>query len=188
MDNTLFLEIPKIIKDALQKQLRVPRDAKTYGGRKKPISGNYPTPKSPPIASGNLINNIDVFWKDDLDSGKPELVVKMPDYWVWVDQGRRPGRYPPLSAIDRWSVVKPGMSGIRDKEGKFIPRKTLNFLRARSIAKYGYYKTDFVNKAINNVIDEITTKLGDAAGQYISDLLDESLKLYFQDTGINIKL
>jgi len=175
MDDKLFLEIPKIIKEALQKQLKVPRQSKTYDGRKKPISGN-------------LINNIDVFWKDNLESGKPQLVVEMPDYWIWVDQGRRPGRYPPLSAIDRWSIVKQGLSGVRDQQGRFIPRKTLNFLRARSIAKYGYYKTDFVNKAINNVIDQITEKLGDAAGQYISDLLDESLKVYFQDTGINIKL
>jgi hypothetical protein len=175
MDNNLFLEIPNIIKEALQKQLRVPRDSKTYGGRKKPISGNYPTPKSPPIASGNLINNIDVFWKTDFESGIPQLVVEMPSYWIWVDEGRRPGRYPPLSAIDRWSVVKQGMSGIRDKEGKFIPRKTLNFLRARSIAKYGYYRTNFVSKAINNVINEVTEKLGESAGQYISDLLEESL-------------
>lgn len=188
MDDKLYIEIPKIIKEALQKQLRVPRQSKTYNGQKKPISGKYPTPKSPPIASGNLINNIDVFWKQDIDSDKPELVVEMPDYWIWVDQGRRPGRYPPLSAIDRWSLVKPGMSGVRDEKGRFIPRKTLNFLRARSIAKYGYYKTDFVNKAINNVIEEITTKLGEGAGQYITELLEDSLKVYFQDIGINVKL
>ena len=188
MDDKLFLEIPKIIKEALQKQLRVPRQSKTYDGRKKPISGSYSYPKTPPIASGNLINNIDVFWKDNLESGKPQLVVEMPEYWLWVDQGRRPGRYPPLSAIDRWSIVKQGLSGVRDEQGRFIPRKTLNFLRARSIARYGYYKTDFVNKAINSVINQVTEKLGEAAGQYISDLLDESLKVYFQDTGINIKL
>ena len=188
MDDKLFLEIPKIIKEALQKQLKVPRQSKTYDGRKKPISGNYAYPKTPPIASGNLINNIDVFWKQKVDSPQPELVVEMPDYWVWVDQGRRPGRYPPLSAIDRWSIIKPGLTGVRDEKGRFIPRKTLNFLRARSIARYGYYKTDFVNKALNSVITEITEKLGEAAGQYISDLLDETLKVYFQDTGINIKL
>jgi hypothetical protein len=185
MDNNLFLEIPKILKEALQKQLRVPRDSRTYGGRKKPLSKSYPTPKSPPISSGNLINNIDVFWRTDFESGKPELVVDMPSYWYWIDVGRKPspGRYPPLSAIDRWSIVKPGMSGIRDKEGKFIPRKTLNFLRARSISEYGYKGTNFVNKAIKNVIDEITEKLGEAAGQYISDLIDESLAVK-----LNVKL
>lgn len=175
MDNELFLQIPKIIKEALQKQLRVPRASRTYDGRKKPISNKYTYPKTPPIASGNLINNIDVFWKDGFESGVPQLVVEMPSYWYWVDEGRKPGRYPPLSAIDRWSVVKQGISGIRDKEGKFIPRKTLNFLRARSIAKYGYYKTNFVDKAINNVIKEVTEKLGESAGQYISELLAETL-------------
>lgn len=188
MDNELFLEIPKIIKEALQKQLRVPRASRTYDGRKKPISNKYTYPKTPPIASGNLINNIDVFWKDDLDSGKPELVVEMPEYWLWVDQGRRPGRYPPLSAIDRWSINKKGLSGVRDEKGKFIPRKTLVFLRARSIATYGYFRTDFVDKALKNVIAEVTDKLGSGAERYITELLNESLKVYFQDIGINIKL
>ncbi len=173
MDDKLYIEIPKIIKEALQKQLRVPRDSKTYSGQKKPISGKYPTPKSAPIASGNLINNIDVFWQSDFESGNPRLIVEMPKYWIWVDEGRRPGRYPPLSAIDRWSVVKPGMSGIRDEKGRFIPRKTLNFLRARSIAKYGYKGNNFVNKAINNVIDEITERLGEAAAAYVQDVIKD---------------
>lgn len=184
----LYIDIPKIIKDALVKQLKVPRESKTYYGRKKPVGNNGTVyPKTPPIASGNLIRNIDVFWKDNIESNKPELVVEMPDYWIWVDQGRRPGRMPPLRVIDRWSIAK-GLSGLRDEKGRFIPRKTLNYLRARSIGEYGYYKTDFVQKAINSVLNDVTEKLGEGAAQYVRELLDDTLKVYFQEIGIDIKL
>jgi len=173
MDDNLFLEIPKILKEALQKQLRVPRQSKTYSGQKKQISGKYPTPKSPPIASGNLINNIDVFWKSDFDSGTPQLIVEMPKYWIWVDEGRRPGRYPPLSAIDRWSVVKKGMTGIRDEKGRFIPRRTLNFLRARSIAKYGFGGNDFIMKGYNSVQQQILELYGEEVAGFLQFQIDK---------------
>ena len=170
----LFFEIPKLIKEALQKELRKPRPSKTYDGRLKPVnSPQYRYPNTPPIASGELYNGIDVFWQEKFEGDGPKLVVEMPRYWTWVDEGRRPGRMPPLSAIDKWSVVKKGLSGVRDEKGRFIPRKTLNYLRARSIGKYGYYKTDFVNNALNSVVDDITEKFGEAAAAYVTELIKD---------------
>jgi len=164
-----------MVKDALIQQLKVPRQPRTYSGRKKPVNGGTTYSATPPIASGNLIENIDVFWREN-QAGDPELIVEMPYYWVWVNDGRKPGRYPPLGVIDRWSVQK-GLSGIRDEKGRFIPRKTLNFLRARSIAKYGFRGTFFVDKAIKQIETKVQKEFGDGALAYVQELLKESLAI-----------
>jgi hypothetical protein len=168
----LFNDIPKLIKDALVKQLQVPRPSRTYAGQVKPVSGGRSYPPTPPIASGNLIRNIDTYWQSS-GNGDLRLVVEMPYYWTWVDEGRRPGRMPPLRAIDRWSVTKKGLSGVRDAKGRFIERRQLNYLRAKSIGQYGFYKTDFVNKAINSVIGEVEQKFGEAAATYVTELIKD---------------
>lgn len=174
MMNELFNEIPIILKQALIAELKVPRRSRTYNGQLKPVTDRTRVyPATPPIASGNLIRNINVYWQETDVMDSPRLVAEMPYYWTWVDEGRRPGKYPPLAAIDRWSVVKPGLSGVRDEKGRFIPRKTLNFLRARSIAKYGYKGNNFVDKAIAKTINQITEKLGEAAAAYVQDLIKD---------------
>ncbi len=40
---------------------------------------------------------------------------------------------PPPSAFDQWAVRKKGLKGIRDKKGRFLPRKITDFLLARSV-------------------------------------------------------
>lgn len=167
----LFNEIPNMLKKALQQQLRMSRPSKTYDGRLKPVKNPGQAYLSPPIASGNLYKNINVYWETNLETGEPKLVAEMPYYWTWVDEGRRPGKMPPLRAIDRWVRQKKGISGIRDEKGRFIPRKTQVYLFAKSIGQYGYGGTNFVNKAINSVIDQIAEDLGEAAAQYAADLI-----------------
>ena len=111
MDNKILNEIAKILKDSFIKQLNIKRPSTTYGGPgkpglPKPVSGKYPTPISKPVASGNLIKNLDVKFVNDSETGIPDLVLEMPIEGYFVSEGRRPGRYPPLSAIDRWSILK----------------------------------------------------------------------------------
>lgn len=183
----LFTDLPAMLKKELQNQLKVRRVPRTYDGRKKPVNTQgLVYPRTPPIASGNLYNNIDAFW-DTNPEGEPELIVEMPDYWLWVNDGRRPGRYPPLGVIDRWSIAK-GLSGVRDKQGRFIPRKTINFLRARSLALYGYKGNNFVDKALESLLQNVEKDFGDAAKQYVEDILNEKIKLFTQGVAINIQL
>jgi hypothetical protein len=53
-------------------------------------------------------------------------------------------KMPPSSALDKWSVRK-GIAP-RDKSGKFIPRKTINYLIARSIFNKGIKPSLFFTK------------------------------------------
>ena len=54
---------------------------------------------------------------------------------------------PPSSALDKW-VVKKGIAP-RDAKGRFIKRKTLTFLVARKIGRYGIQGISFFQKPMS---------------------------------------
>ena len=89
------------------------------------------------------------------------------EYGVYQDQGvkgakstysessKSPFRYtnkmPPSSVFDKWTIKK-GIAP-RDAEGKFINRKSLNYLIARSIYKKGIRATMFFTKPFERGLD-----------------------------------
>jgi len=168
----MLADIAKLLKDSIVEQLKTPRPVRTYNGQQKAVCCRL-APRTPPRASGNLIKETRVFWEEGFFEGEPELIVSMPSYYFFIEQGRKPGRFPPLRAIDRWVIQKKGLSGIRDERGRFLPRKTQVFLIARSIAQYGFGGTPFLDNAINKVIPKITDDLGDAAREYFQRALNE---------------
>ena len=89
------------------------------------------------------------------------------EYGVYQDQGvkgakstysessKSPFRYtskmPPSSVFDKWTIKK-GIAP-RDAEGRFINRKSLNYLIARSIYKKGIRATMFFTKPFERGLD-----------------------------------
>ena len=178
IEQGILNDIAALLKGSLVQQLEIPRRSTTYGGPgrpglPKPVSGRYPTPISPPIASGNLIRNIDVKFIENPQTGIPELVMEMPIEGFFVNEGRRPGRYPPVGPIDKWVRQKQSVKGIRDAKGRFIPRKTLVYLIRRSIGRYGYGGNDFINKAYNNIQQQILEQYGDYVAGYLQFQIDQ---------------
>jgi len=54
-------------------------------------------------------------------------------------------KMPPPSALDKWTLKK---LNLRDKKGRFLKRKAVNFLVARSIWRFGIQKTSFFSLPI----------------------------------------
>ena len=89
------------------------------------------------------------------------------EYGVYQDQGVRgakstysessksPFRYtskmPPSSVFDKWTIKK-GIAP-RDEQGRFINRKSLNYLIARGIYKKGIRATMFFTKPFESGLD-----------------------------------
>lgn len=76
-----------------------------------------------------LIKNIKYRVKRTQKGGY-ELEISMPDYAVFVDKGRKPGKQPPLDVIKKWT------------KRKGIPEKAA-FPIARNIGKFGIKPTNF---------------------------------------------
>ena len=173
MEEQILAEIAAMLKKSLVVQLNTPRPVKTYAGLQKTVNGK-PVPMSPPRASGNLIKNLNVYWVDSDFESQPELIVELPDYYYFVEQGRKPGRFPPLNMISTWARVKKEIPQFRDKKGRFISNESRAFLIGQSIATYGFGATPFIDKAIADVLPKIVPKLGDAAAALFQKAINEN--------------
>lgn len=177
MEQNILKEIATTLKKSIEVEIFKPRKSTTYGGPgmpgvPKPVSGKFPTPISPAVSSGNLINNIKVFWDGGFEQGGiPELVVEMPLSGLFVDQGRRPGKFPPLLPILQWIREKP-VSRFRSADGRFLSNNVRAFFIQRSIGKYGFGGNNFLNKAFEKALPIILDELGDAAAAFFEFQLD----------------
>ena len=131
-------------------------------------------------ASGDLGSSLGYFIKV-YPSGAVDMSFVAEGYAKFVDKGVRgskssakapnsPYKYttkqPPSGVIDKWAVRK-GIQGVRDKKGRFIPRKSLVFSIARNIKLYGVKPSNFFTDAFNVAY---------------RDLPKDFIKAYAQDT------
>jgi len=91
------------------------------------------------------------------------IEVSIPDYYIYVDSGRKAGsKMPPVLSIMRWI----GNKGINPSGG--ISRRQLAFIIARSIANKGIAPRPFI-VALRAAIEDLTLKT-------FSNFIDTKLK------------
>lgn len=85
-------------------------------------------------ATGALINSVDTFV---VFQGTEFLVtLKVEDYYRWVEEGRKPGKFPPVDKILDWIKAKPVLP-YPGKNGKLPTENQLAYLIGRKIATEG---------------------------------------------------
>lgn len=94
--------------------------------------------------------------------------INMEDYFQYAENGRGPGKMPPIENIKKWISVKPVLPTPM-KNGKLPTENQLAFLIARKIGKQGtkgnhlFEKTatefDLINKIYNAVADILIKKI-----------------------------
>lgn len=99
------------------------------------------------------------------------------DYGWNVEYGRDKGsKAPPASAINRWLTQKKGLKGIRDKQGRFVKRKSSIFLIQRSIKKRGIKAVPFMREAQKDSVSEIEAILGNGIADDMAVAIVEGLE------------
>ena len=84
-------------------------------------------------ATGQLINSISTEIKVGSDTF--EVVLNVVDYFKYVEEGRKSGKFPPPNAILKWINAKPVIP--RPINGKLPTEQQLAFLIGRKIATEG---------------------------------------------------
>lgn len=101
-------------------------------------------------ATGLLGNSLSCIVKTE--NGIYDLYLSLQDYWKYVENGRQPGKFPPLDAIKQWIQAKPVIPDART--GKLPTLEQLTFLISRSIANNGIpaknYLTDTIREFQND--------------------------------------
>lgn len=87
-------------------------------------------------ATGSLINSID--YRLQRTAEDINIMIIANDYLKYVNDGRKPGSYPPIQAISKWASVK-GIS------------QDAVFPIARSIFKFGIKPTNVIQKTIKEI-------------------------------------
>lgn len=96
------------------------------------IANKYRMKLSPHNASGNLSN---FTWKIETPVNHFIVYFDIESYWYFIENGRKPGKRPPIEAIENWINIKPIVPDARS--GRVPTTKQLAFLIARSIGENG---------------------------------------------------
>lgn len=96
------------------------------------------------LASGDLIESLS--YQIVYDGEMLDIEFSMVDYGIYVDKGRKPGKFPPIASIRNWAAQK----GI---DQKFV------FPIARKIANFGIAPTPFYESSILSGKDKLLRDL-----------------------------
>lgn len=102
------------------------------------------------------------------------ISVSLADYWKYVEYGRRPGKMPPVSAIENWIKVKQIIPhSMTLKSGKtVIPTiPQLSFLIARSIGRRGIAPKPLFKNSFEAAKQQFIQVIKDAITQDIKESL-----------------
>ena len=101
-------------------------------------------------ATGELISSIHPMTPELVD-GTFECSLSLAPHWKYVENGRRPGKFPPIDNILDWVKAKPQLARPNRLDRKEIAPKQLAFLVARKIATKGIQPGNQLEEAIDIV-------------------------------------
>jgi len=131
-------------------------------------------------SSNKLYDSLD--HKLNVSPNSFSLKFLMEDYGVFQDKGvsgvkkkyNTPYSYtnkmPPPSKMDKW-IVRKGLKGVRGKDGKFISRKSLQFMIARSIYNNGIKPSLFFTKPFQKAFTNLDKDIIKAYQLDVEELL-----------------
>ena len=93
------------------------------------------------------------------------ISVSLADYWKYVEYGRRPGKMPPVSAIENWINVKqivPHSMTLKSGKSVVPTIPQLSFLIARKIGRDGIRPRPFFKQSFEEAKREFLHKIEEA--------------------------
>lgn len=85
-------------------------------------------------ASYKLLNSVETVVRRNDDEFV--VTINLEDYWIYVENGRGPGKFPPIDKILEWVRIKPVIP-YSDSRGRLPTEESLAFLIARKISREG---------------------------------------------------
>lgn len=125
-----------------------------------------------PEASGKLVNSVRYELKTP--DRTFEIGLWLEDYWYYVENGRKAGKFPPIEKIKDWITVKPIIPRPM-KNGKLPTEDQLAFLIARKIAREGTLGTHPLERAVEDVNGQMLMSLKEAIIEDIGESLTTTL-------------
>lgn len=129
-------------------------------------------------ASYNLYNSFEKVIEVGEDYFK--VSVSLADYWHFLENGRGPGKFPPVDKIKEWIEVKP-VNPTPLSNGKTPSVEQLSFLISRKIANEGTEAHPFFEPAKEQTIREFEDKINQAIEEDVSNFVLELVEKEMRD-------
>ena len=132
--------------------------------------------------SKKLYNSLE--YKINATQDSISVIFEMEDYGKFQDQGVSgikkkydtpfsfKSKMPPSKAFSQF-VVRKNIKGSRDEKGKFVSRKSLQYLIARSVYMRGIKPSMFFTKPFNQAFDKLPPELQEKFGIDIENIIFE---------------
>ena len=129
-------------------------------------------------ASYNLYNSFEKVIEVGEDYFK--VSISLADYWQFLENGRGPGKFPPVDKIKEWIEVKP-VNPTPLSNGKTPSVEQLSFLISRKIANEGTEGKPFFEPAKEQTIREFEDKINEAIDEDVSNFILELAEKEMRD-------
>lgn len=118
-------------------------------------------------SDGNAGSKLFTETKFKIKSGNYEwsVLIDLPEYWKYVEYGRKPGKFPPPDKIRSWITAKKIIPRpLQLKSGKTVlpSISQLTFLISRSIARNGISPKPYLSNSIETAKAEYIEKIKEA--------------------------
>ena len=125
-------------------------------------------------ASYDLYNSLRIIM-DTKTKGRIEVNLSLIEYWKYIEKGRKAGKMPPISAIEKWVEIKPVLPRPMDN-GKLPTTKQLAYLIARKIGLEGIAPKPILAESVEKINDVFLPLIEQAVAEDIQREVDLILK------------
>lgn len=115
----------------------------------------------------------------DIDGNFYNILFKAPEYWKYAEYGRKAGKWPPITAIEKWIDIR-HITPYPSSRGVLPTKKQLAFLIARSIGEKGTLTTPvyFLGRSLDEDRAYWNDQIDKAITEDVYDNVDVLLKLH----------
>lgn len=129
-------------------------------------------------ASDNLYNSVK-YIVDTSTKGRFEVKISLLEYWKYIENGRRAGKFPPITAIKDWIKVKPVLPKPMSN-GKLPTEQQLTYLISRKIALDGIKP----NPILENSIKSITESMMEFIEEAVIQDIENEIEFIYKEVGL----
>lgn len=120
------------------------------------------------IATGNLLNSVE--YEIQTDTKSITVCLKLEDYFIYIEDGRQPGRFPPVESMIEYIRSKPIIPD--ERSGRLPTENQLAFLIGRKIAQEGFEGGHYLAESQEEVLVEFEDRLSEAVGKDVGRYID----------------
>lgn len=115
----------------------------------------------------------------DIDGNYYNILFKAESYWKYAEYGRKAGKWPPITAIEKWIDIR-RITPYPTAKGVLPTKKQLAFLIARSIGEKGTLTTPiyFLGRSLDEDRSYWNDQVDKAITEDLYDNVDVLLKLH----------